>query len=196
MVAVLAMWFFTQTAFGATIGVKLAENYDPYIRYNGGYYSLLPVQASQINYGSQGASISHQVSVGTCNTASSSAFDIPNPYAATSTATLSIEQLGQEATSTTINVGTTTLASGLTSSNPGLTLAAGAVQATSSQATLVSGQTLGLGSGQISAGAGSVSKIVVGPSENVGEYATSTYGNAGALNYTPPSCVYKITWES
>lgn len=28
--------------FGA-VGVKLAENYDPYIRYNGGYNSLLPI---------------------------------------------------------------------------------------------------------------------------------------------------------
>lgn len=29
-------------SFGA-VGVKLAENYDPYIRYNGGYNSLLPI---------------------------------------------------------------------------------------------------------------------------------------------------------
>ncbi len=30
-------------ALGATPGVKVAENYDPYLRYNGGYYSALPV---------------------------------------------------------------------------------------------------------------------------------------------------------
>lgn len=33
----------TAQNFGA-IGVKLAENYDPYIRYNGGYFSLLPLK--------------------------------------------------------------------------------------------------------------------------------------------------------
>ncbi len=32
-------------SFGA-VGVKLAENYDPYLRYNGGYYSNLPIQTN------------------------------------------------------------------------------------------------------------------------------------------------------
>lgn len=136
------------------------------------------------------------VSVGTCNTATSTAAIVANPFSATSTATIAIMQFGLNATSTSINIGTTTLASGLTSSNPGSTLASAALQATGTQATLVSGQTLGLGTGQISAGAGSVSKIVVGPSQSVGIFATSTYGNAGALNYTPSTCTYKISWDS
>lgn len=36
---------FASQSFGA-LGLKLAENYDPYIRYNGGYYSLLPIQTT------------------------------------------------------------------------------------------------------------------------------------------------------
>lgn len=34
------------TATYGSLGVKLAENYDPYIRYNGGYYSNLPIQTT------------------------------------------------------------------------------------------------------------------------------------------------------
>ena len=32
----------TQNPVGS-VGVKLAENYDPYLKYNGGYYSNLPI---------------------------------------------------------------------------------------------------------------------------------------------------------
>jgi hypothetical protein len=32
-------------SFGS-VGVKLAENYDPYLRYNGGYNSALPIQTT------------------------------------------------------------------------------------------------------------------------------------------------------
>lgn len=135
-------------------------------------------------------------SVGSCAVATSSAAVITNPFAATSTVTVEVMALGFNATSTTINIGTTTLTSGLTSSSPGSTLAVSALQATATQATLISGQTTGIGSGQISAGSGSVSKIVVGPSENIGIFATSTYGNSGAVNYTPSSCTYKVLWRS
>lgn len=45
------------TAFGS-LGVKLAENYDPYIRYNGGYYSLLPINtAGTLQVGANGTAI-------------------------------------------------------------------------------------------------------------------------------------------
>ena len=46
----------TQTLVGA-VGVKYAENYDPYIKYNGGYNSLLPIQtASSITAASESIS--------------------------------------------------------------------------------------------------------------------------------------------
>lgn len=43
LIIVLVLFLFTRTAFGATLGLKLAENYDPYIRYNNGFYTNLPV---------------------------------------------------------------------------------------------------------------------------------------------------------
>lgn len=142
--------------------------------------------------------ILNQSSIGTCaTTATSTAFDVPNPTGATSTATVLIMTSQGQATSTALNVGTTTLASGLTSTSPGQSLMAGAVIATSSQATIVSGQSTMLGTGQVSAGAGTVKTIAVGPNESIGGYATSTYGGVGALNYTPGlACTYKIKWEN
>lgn len=52
-------------SFGA-VGVKLAENYDPYIRYNGGYNSALPIQTTgTFQVGVNGNSI-NQISFGAC----------------------------------------------------------------------------------------------------------------------------------
>lgn len=140
-------------------------------------------------------SLAETSSEGTCSTATSSQAIITNPFLATSTASVELLVLGPNATSTTVTVGTTTLTSGLTSTNPGLSLVASALQATATQAVIVSGQTLGIGSGQVSAGSGSVGKVIVGPGESIGIYGTSTYGNAGALNYTPSTCNYKILWR-
>lgn len=132
--------------------------------------------------------------VGTCNTASSTAFDIANPFAATSTATVERIDFGVQATSTTASVGTTTKSSGLASSDVSTALVSSALVATGTAPIVISGQSTGLGLNQISAGAGTVAKIVVGPSQRLAMYATSTYSNAGAINYTPSSCTYKVRW--
>lgn len=53
------------TAFGA-VGVKLAENYDPYIKYNGGYFSLLPISTQgTLQVGANGTA-TKQISFGSC----------------------------------------------------------------------------------------------------------------------------------
>lgn len=140
-------------------------------------------------------SIEQKASIGSCNTASSTAFVVTNPFAATSTAQVVDLVLGQQATSTTLYIGTTTKSSGLASTDISASLANAALQATSSQAFLISGVTAPLGSGQISSGSGSISRIVVGPSESIAMYATSTYGGGGAQNYTPSTCSYKLRWE-
>lgn len=134
-------------------------------------------------------------SIGSCASATSTAFDIVNPFNATATAQVVSVVTASQATSTTFYIGTTTLASGLASTNISPSLANAALVATGTQSYMASGATSDLGSGQISSGVNTVSKIVVGPTENVAMYATSTYGNAGALNYTPTSCSYKIRWE-
>lgn len=70
-------------SFGS-VGVKLAENYDPYLRYNGGYNSLLPITTTGT------------VTTGTLVSATSTfsqQFNLTNPtlcfnFYATSTATV------------------------------------------------------------------------------------------------------------
>lgn len=122
-----------------------------------------------------------------CNTASSTMFSVANPFNATSTASIFMIGTGN-ATSTTFSVGTTTAAksSGLALTDISASLVSGALVGTSSpQFTLISGITAPLGSGQISAGAGTINEIVVGPTSRVSGFATSTYGNAGAVGYTP-----------
>ena len=130
----------------------------------------------------------------TCNTASSTEFDIVNPEAATSTVKVWVS-FSPEATSTTLYIGTTTKASGLASSDISPTLANAAVVATATSPVLKSGATTNLGNGQISSGSGTLAEIVVGPKERIGMYATSTYGNAGAINYTQPGCTYKLLFN-
>lgn len=53
-------------SFGS-VGVKLAENYDPYIRYNGGYNSALPIQTTgTLQVGTNGPAIP-KILEGTCS---------------------------------------------------------------------------------------------------------------------------------
>ena len=136
---------------------------------------------------------------GTCAAATSTWFDNANPFAATSTAMLTMWLPGN-ATSTTMYVGTTTASSGITAASQlgySGTLVAGAVEATSSgQSYLISGQNSLLGTGQISAGTTVTKTILVGPTENVAAYATSTYGGIGALNYTQNPCTtWMLRWD-
>lgn len=72
------------SSFGA-VGLKLAENYDPYLKYNGGYYSNLPIQTT--NTFNAGATILSGLNVTTSNTATSSTVVGCVQTTATSTAT-------------------------------------------------------------------------------------------------------------
>lgn len=130
---------------------------------------------------------------GTCATGTSTPFAMANPWSATSTASIVMTIVGQ-ATSTDIEVGTTTRSTGLTAAVVSNTLIDDVTIATTTQATIASGVVL-TGSAT-SAGTGSLAKIVVPADGYVGAFATSTYGDAGALNYTPSvDCQYVITWE-
>jgi hypothetical protein len=53
----------TQQALVGAVGPKLAENYDPYIKYNGGYVSNLPIQIGANN----GGTALNPIISGTCN---------------------------------------------------------------------------------------------------------------------------------
>ena len=53
----------TQQALVGAVGPKLAENYDPYIKYNGGYVSNLPIQIGANN----GGTALNPIIAGTCN---------------------------------------------------------------------------------------------------------------------------------
>ncbi len=139
------------------------------------------------------------VSVGTCaSSATSTEFSIQNPFgAATSTATVeSISGIGQ-ATSTNFLVGTSTASSvNYLTTNISPTLVNATIATGTPQFYISSGLTTGLAAN--SPGTNSVRTIVVGPSLYLLGFATSTYGNAGALNYKLPaltSCTYKITWK-
>lgn len=85
------------TSFGA-IGLKLAENYDPYIRYNGGFNTALPFQTSStMQVGTNGTVFSQEVS-GACYI---------QPYSATiaASSTAAVDCQGTMATGglTTVN---------------------------------------------------------------------------------------------
>ena len=140
--------------------------------------------------------VEQKVSAGSCNTATSTIFGIVNPFTATSTATVRIYGLSQ-ATTTALIVSTTTQATGLTSALIGAgSLVVSASIASTSQFYIQSGQSTLLGTGQVSAGT-SVYQTVVGPSEYVGAYATSSIaaqGSSRAADMGFTSCTYKILW--
>lgn len=142
--------------------------------------------------------LQQQVSLGTCNTgayaASSTQFAVQNPFNATSTVAVETLYGTGQATTTSFSIGTSTRATGI-ASTIGKTLASAAKVATSTQFYLISGQTTLLGSGQISSGT-TVSKIVVGPTQYVAMYATSTATGAGSKRYTAGlTCTYKLRWQ-
>jgi hypothetical protein len=139
------------------------------------------------------------VSTGTCNAgafaASSTLFSVANPFSAvgTSTAEIQINNVVGQATSTTLSVSTTTSTATL-AAHTSLGLINSGLVATTSLATFSSGVTAG-SIGMTSAGTGTQGKLSVAPTDSIAAYATSTYTNAGALNYTPGlACTYKITW--
>ncbi len=137
-------------------------------------------------------SIGEQVSTGSCASATTTTFAVLNPFTATSTATLQQFYGVGNATTTLFNIGTSTVSSipttGLTGS-----LVINASVATGTQFFLSSG--IRYGGLALDAGSASLRTIIVGPSEYVAGYATTTISGMGT-NYsgTYTSCVYKIRW--
>lgn len=149
--------------------------------------------------GNTGPELLAQVTAGTCVTGTSTVFDIVNPFAATSTASLSMFHGQNLATTTSFSVGTTTLPSGVVAATISPTLVNAASLASSSQFDVQGGQTTALGAGQVSAGSATVAKIIVGPSERLAGYATSsiaTQGSSRAAEIGLGSCTYKIKWDN
>lgn len=134
-------------------------------------------------------------SIGTCNTASSTAFAVSNPFFATSTASVVMVNGLGNATSSLFEIGTSTVSTGLTTSLISPTLVNATLATSSANYSFASGVTVG-SIGYVSAGSGTFGKIMVGPNDYVSAYSTSTYSGVGALNYTPSPCTYKIMWEN
>ncbi len=151
-----------------------------------------------LNIGTASGFIAKIPSVGTCYagsySASSTAAIIVNPSTSTSTATLiSITGVGN-ATSTQLEVGTTTLGAlgGVASANFSTAFASTTV-ASSSQYYLAPGTP-----GMTPAGGGNFRTIQVAPKEAIYIYATSTGAIGMSVAYSPSTafCTYKIEWNN
>ena len=141
-------------------------------------------------------------SVTTCNTATTTLFSVMNPFLATTTATVWMSMTGQ-ATTSSLYVGTTTVPAVFTASKMSSSLIASSTVTANTPAYVISGMSTNLGTGQVAAydttygGPIVTTRIVVGPSEYVLGFATSTYTGVGSLNYVGglTSCTYKILWQ-
>lgn len=119
-----------------------------------------------------------------------------NPFNATSTASITRFFGTGQATTSNLLIGTSTAATGLisTSVSPSLVNSTNGL-ATTTSVFIMSGGTSAIGTGQVTSGTGTVGKIVVGPSEYVSAFSTSTASTVGAANYVPgQSCYYTIEW--
>lgn len=137
-------------------------------------------------------------SVGSCNTATSTLFSVAPPSGATSTVTEFLIN-GIVAQTSDIVVGTSTLSSVTSTSSLNVTGAGGLVGAAAvatGQFYTVAGLKVGPGKGYTTNGNGgynTVPEMVVGPTENVIGFATST-AVTGGQGVT--SCTYKIEWQN
>ena len=124
--------------------------------------------------------------------ASSTVFSVKNPLAATTTARIVLVVGTGNATSTNLLMGTSTAATGLSASSVSPTFANVTIGTSSPKFSIASGVTTGL----LSTGVTTAGRIIVAPGEYVSAEATSTYGNAGALNYVPGlTGTYRIEFE-
>ncbi len=153
--------------------------------------------------------ISQTPSIGSCvNAATTTEFAVANPFNATTTVEVDMINLGGNATTTNLQVGTSTSAgtfnggtglwTGVSASLINTASTTGSI-ATSTVYWGISGNTLtqtvnGSGLGFLSAGANTVSKILVGPKEFVVGYATGTSATAG-FNGNFSTCAYKLKWQ-
>jgi len=129
-------------------------------------------------------------SSGSCATkATSTIFAVANPFAATSTATVIVTYT--TASSTLLEVGTSTRSTGITTTAISPTLVNSTI-ASSTNSAVYSGVTVG-GLGYTSAGSATFQRIGVGPNDFVVGFATDTLpGFTVGLS----SCTYKILWNN
>lgn len=152
--------------------------------------------------GNTGNPLLSQETTANCNqgiyVGSSTQLVIPNAFAATTTAQVTIITGAGQATTTLFSMGTTTQTTGLSLATVSDAFVNGASVATGTVSFVaLPGMSTNLGTGQISAGAGTTKTVVLGPTENIGLYATSTATGAGAKFYTPGlSCVVKVKFEN
>ncbi len=158
---------------------------------------LLLGGSSSGSYTAQSTSVkSEQLGSGACTTgATSTALILTNPYAATSTYTInSFTVSGTQPTTTSYIIGTTTATQGLTSttvspiggsfqmgsSTPGY-LTPGVTGNTPTPVTIPGQRT-----------------FLVGPTQSVAVYATSSVSGVGSTSYNPAlnGCVLKGTWTN
>lgn len=166
-----------------------------YLRAN----ALEAVQLLNLGGGSLTTGIQMLPTIGSsCNTGTSTLFAVQNPFAATSTAQLVRMQVGGNATTSSLLVGTST-GSGPSSS---ASVSASLVSSTNGIATgttqwAASGNLSYSGNGFIN-GAATNEFILVKPTEWVVAFSTSTATGAGAAGYSPTesTCNYKLLWEA
>lgn len=143
-------------------------------------------------------SIIQYASLPTCNSASSTVFAVAPPTSATSTATVTI-QIGGNATTSSLLIGTSTKSSGLASTDVSPTLVSNSSGiSTSTIVWTASGNTTANANAFISAGASSQIRILVKPGEYLVGFSTSTATGIGAVNYTAgyTTCIPKILWTN
>lgn len=144
------------------------------------------------------SSVGATVSSGTCNAgsyaASSTQFAVQNPFGATSTATLFTVSGTGQSTSSSLLIGTSTQSTGILSTvSPTLV---NVTVATSAPFFVAGGVTVG-STGYLSSGANTFRTVVVGPTDYIVGFSTSTATGAGAAQYTPGiTCAYKIEWRN
>lgn len=161
---------------------------------------ILSTGYSVTSIGSSAGTLDSTAAVGTsCNTASSTLFAIAPPEGATSTASLVLINIGGNATTSNLLVGTSTKSTGLAASDvsPSLINSTNGI-ATSTAVWGSSGNTIQAGNGFISAGSGSQIRVMVKPGEFVVGFSTTTATGGGAAGYTPgfTTCTYKILYQS
>ena len=138
-----------------------------------------------------GQKCTYVVPITQCFSASTTLFSVRDPYG-TSTARLLSMQVGGNATTSTLVVGTSTVAAaGATTPVPSLVIANSSTTGMVSSSTVywtssgnLMGSANGVNLGWLSAGAGSQSTILVKPSEYVQAYATTSINGMG-VQYTP-----------
>lgn len=193
-VAVLALAVGSLAAFRAPVPADNTQNF--------GALTGPAINSPWISIGG----IPEWYSKGSCSTASSTIFAVQNPWSATSTVEY-VSLVGTEgATTTDILVATSTTNAPATGLNSTSTLGANVINLAAitngTNFSTLAGFTIGPGKGYASPksipGSTSVGEFMVGPSEYVLGFSTSTgSGNGGLASNQlsiPASCTYEIWW--